>query len=137
VPKRGVASEIVADLEFRLVTIWCQRERDDSSCLLVIGDTGQGAPVVVAQNLLGLIGEDGAAIVIRTALKATRERERASRLPRRFDVSTAILEILGCFTFWLWLRRGASPAIAALGFYHEFDRRASLHAETRGSSASS
>jgi len=27
----------------------------------------------------------------------------------------AILEILGCFTFWLWLRRGTSPAIAALG----------------------
>ena len=27
----------------------------------------------------------------------------------------AVLEILGCFTFWLWLRRGASPAIAALG----------------------
>ena len=27
----------------------------------------------------------------------------------------AILEILGCFTFWLWLRRGASPAIAGLG----------------------
>ncbi len=27
----------------------------------------------------------------------------------------AILEILGCFTFWLWIRRGASPAIAALG----------------------
>ena len=27
----------------------------------------------------------------------------------------AILEILGCFAFWLWLRRGASPAIAALG----------------------
>jgi small multidrug resistance family-3 protein len=27
----------------------------------------------------------------------------------------AILEILGCFTFWLWLRRGASPLIAALG----------------------
>ena len=27
----------------------------------------------------------------------------------------AILEILGCFTFWLWLRRGASSAIAALG----------------------
>jgi len=27
----------------------------------------------------------------------------------------AILEILGCFTFWLWLRRGASPAVAALG----------------------
>lgn len=29
--------------------------------------------------------------------------------------AAAILEILGCFTFWLWLRRGASPAIAALG----------------------
>ena len=27
----------------------------------------------------------------------------------------AILEILGCFTFWLWLRRGASPGIGALG----------------------
>ena len=27
----------------------------------------------------------------------------------------AILEILGCFTFWLWLRQGASPAIAAVG----------------------
>lgn len=27
----------------------------------------------------------------------------------------AVLEILGCFTFWRWLRRGASPAIAALG----------------------
>ena len=27
----------------------------------------------------------------------------------------AVLEILSCFTFWLWLRRGASPAIAALG----------------------
>jgi drug/metabolite transporter superfamily protein YnfA len=27
----------------------------------------------------------------------------------------AVLEILGCFTFWLWLRRGYSPAIAALG----------------------
>lgn len=27
----------------------------------------------------------------------------------------AILEILGCFTVWLWLRRGASGAIAALG----------------------
>jgi small multidrug resistance family-3 protein len=27
----------------------------------------------------------------------------------------AILEIVGCFTFWLWLRRGSSPAIAALG----------------------
>jgi small multidrug resistance family-3 protein len=29
----------------------------------------------------------------------------------------AVLEILGCFTFWLWLRRGASPAIAALGIF--------------------
>lgn len=29
--------------------------------------------------------------------------------------AAAILEILGCFTFWLWLRRGASPAIAAFG----------------------
>ncbi len=29
--------------------------------------------------------------------------------------AAAVLEILGCFTFWLWLRRGASPAIAALG----------------------
>jgi small multidrug resistance family-3 protein len=27
----------------------------------------------------------------------------------------AVLEIFGCFTFWLWLRRGASPAIATLG----------------------
>jgi small multidrug resistance family-3 protein len=27
----------------------------------------------------------------------------------------AILEILGCFTFWLWLRRGGSRAIAMLG----------------------
>jgi len=27
----------------------------------------------------------------------------------------AILEILGCFTFWLWLRRGVSPAIAVVG----------------------
>jgi small multidrug resistance family-3 protein len=26
-----------------------------------------------------------------------------------------MLEILGCFTFWLWLRRGASPGVAALG----------------------
>lgn len=30
-------------------------------------------------------------------------------------VVAAFLEILGCFTFWLWLRRGASPAVAALG----------------------
>jgi small multidrug resistance family-3 protein len=30
-------------------------------------------------------------------------------------VVAAILEILGCFTFWLWLRRGASPTLAAVG----------------------
>jgi small multidrug resistance family-3 protein len=29
----------------------------------------------------------------------------------------AILEILGCFTFWLWLRRGASPVVAAVGIF--------------------
>jgi len=29
--------------------------------------------------------------------------------------AAAILEIVGCFTFWLWLRRGMSPAIAAVG----------------------
>jgi small multidrug resistance family-3 protein len=29
----------------------------------------------------------------------------------------AILEILGCFTFWLWIRRGASPAVVALGIF--------------------
>ena len=29
--------------------------------------------------------------------------------------AAALLEILGCFSFWLWLRRGVSPAIAALG----------------------
>jgi small multidrug resistance family-3 protein len=29
--------------------------------------------------------------------------------------TAAILEIVGCFTFWLWLRRGMSPAIAAIG----------------------
>jgi small multidrug resistance family-3 protein len=29
--------------------------------------------------------------------------------------AAAVLEILGCFTFWLWLRRGASAAIAAVG----------------------
>ncbi len=27
----------------------------------------------------------------------------------------AFFEIAGCFTFWLWLRRGASPLIAVLG----------------------
>jgi small multidrug resistance family-3 protein len=29
--------------------------------------------------------------------------------------AAAFLEILGCFTFWLWLRRGVSPPIAGLG----------------------
>jgi small multidrug resistance family-3 protein len=29
--------------------------------------------------------------------------------------AAAILEIVGCFTFWLWLRRGMSPAIAGIG----------------------
>ena len=27
----------------------------------------------------------------------------------------AVLEIAGCFAFWAWLRRGASPAVALLG----------------------
>ena len=27
----------------------------------------------------------------------------------------AVLEIGGCFAFWLWLRRGGTPAVAALG----------------------
>jgi small multidrug resistance family-3 protein len=27
----------------------------------------------------------------------------------------AVLEIAGCFAFWLWLRRGSSPLIALLG----------------------
>jgi small multidrug resistance family-3 protein len=27
----------------------------------------------------------------------------------------ALFEIAGCFAFWAWLRRGASPAVAALG----------------------
>jgi small multidrug resistance family-3 protein len=27
----------------------------------------------------------------------------------------AFLEIAGCFAFWTWLRRGASPAVALLG----------------------
>jgi drug/metabolite transporter superfamily protein YnfA len=63
----------------------------------------------------------------------TRDRARASTddglRPRRRVTShfaimiqnlaaftaAAILEILGCFTFWLWLRRSASPAIASLG----------------------
>ena len=29
--------------------------------------------------------------------------------------SAAILEIAGCFAFWMWLRQGRSPAIALLG----------------------
>ena len=27
----------------------------------------------------------------------------------------AVLEIAGCFAFWLWLRRGAAPYVAVLG----------------------
>ena len=27
----------------------------------------------------------------------------------------AVFEIAGCFAFWLWLRRGASPYVALLG----------------------
>jgi small multidrug resistance family-3 protein len=27
----------------------------------------------------------------------------------------AFFEIAGCFAFWAWLRRGSSPAVAALG----------------------
>ena len=29
--------------------------------------------------------------------------------------TAAFFEIAGCFAFWMWLRRGASPAIALLG----------------------
>ena len=29
--------------------------------------------------------------------------------------TAAVLEIAGCFAFWVWLRRGASPLIAVLG----------------------
>lgn len=29
--------------------------------------------------------------------------------------TAAILEIAGCFAFWAWLRRGASPLVAILG----------------------
>jgi small multidrug resistance family-3 protein len=29
--------------------------------------------------------------------------------------TAALLEIAGCFAFWAWLRRGASPLIAVLG----------------------
>jgi small multidrug resistance family-3 protein len=27
----------------------------------------------------------------------------------------AFFEIAGCFSFWMWLRRGASPLVALLG----------------------
>ena len=30
-------------------------------------------------------------------------------------VMAAVLEITGCFAFWAWLRRGASPFVAGLG----------------------
>ena len=29
--------------------------------------------------------------------------------------AAAVLEIAGCFAFWLWLRRGAHPGVAAAG----------------------
>ena len=29
--------------------------------------------------------------------------------------TAAVLEIAGCFAFWIWLRRGASPLVALLG----------------------
>lgn len=29
--------------------------------------------------------------------------------------TAAVLEITGCFAFWVWLRRGASPLVAVLG----------------------
>ena len=30
-------------------------------------------------------------------------------------VTAAFLEIAGCFAFWAWLRRGASPLVAVIG----------------------
>jgi drug/metabolite transporter superfamily protein YnfA len=30
-------------------------------------------------------------------------------------VAAALFEIAGCFAFWMWLRRGASPLMALLG----------------------
>ena len=30
-------------------------------------------------------------------------------------VIAALLEIAGCFAFWVWLRRGASPFVATVG----------------------
>ena len=32
-----------------------------------------------------------------------------------FFCLAAFFEIAGCFTFWMWLRNGRSPAFAALG----------------------
>ena len=29
--------------------------------------------------------------------------------------AAAVLEIAGCFAFWIWLRRGGSPLVAAAG----------------------
>lgn len=29
--------------------------------------------------------------------------------------AAAVLEIAGCFAFWMWIRRGASPLLAVLG----------------------
>ena len=47
---------------------------------------------------------------------------RASRRPARVVIANilvfvvaAVLEIAGCFAFWAWLRRGASPLVIALG----------------------
>lgn len=31
--------------------------------------------------------------------------------------AAAVLEIAGCFAFWMWLRRGASPLVAILGIF--------------------
>ena len=32
-----------------------------------------------------------------------------------FFVLAAVLEIAGCFAFWVWVRRGAAPWIVVLG----------------------
>lgn len=32
-------------------------------------------------------------------------------------VTAAFFEIAGCFAFWVWLRRGASPGVALLGVF--------------------
>ena len=34
---------------------------------------------------------------------------------RRIFALAAFFEIAGCFAFWIWLRRGATPAVALLG----------------------